>query len=146
MLSKKIGGASPKTNEPSMTSDNIILLKTSEEIMEKFFEHLIKIKMFHFQTSSYNYHKSSDQYFLTFMTNMDAFMEIIQQKERLKNTTININVTMIDPNNKISMTNELINLKETLLQIKYADYPGLRAIRDNIYASIEQFIYLLSFV
>lgn len=143
MLLKKTGGADRFKADMFKPNENPI---SSEKLIEKFFEHLIKIKMFHFQTKSYNYHKSSDQYFLTFMTNMDAFMEIIQQKTRLLNLEININVKMLNHDNKNDMVKELDDLKITLQQIKYADYIGLRAIRDNIYASIEQFIYLLSFV
>lgn len=114
--------------------------------LKDFFEHQIVIKMFHFNTQKYGWHKASDKYLEKFNANFDQLMEVDQG---MHNKFGKINITM----GEISMTEyPREDLKQNLdkmltvvlPKIKDAD-PTYGAIVDIMMADIYQFKYLLKF-
>lgn len=47
-----------------------------EQLIQFFFKHEIKMKMYHFQTKHYGAHKTSDVYLAQFLLDVDRFMEV----------------------------------------------------------------------
>ena len=111
-------------------------------IPAKFFDHMITMKMFHFQTKSYGRHKAVDGYFSKFMDNFDKFMEVYQGiNGKIKDTHIYSNVTMTNDEHYIDELNEFIQwLKRPDIA---CGEPGLTNIRDEMIADAQQLIYLL---
>jgi len=135
-------------NKKSFTShDEIKPISFRDELLGVFFEHQVKIKMFHFETTLYSGHKASDKYLKKFEKNFDKFMECLQGKTNKLNTNnININANMV------KSIDDLVNyLKETVqyftndkFNVEIRD-SALFNIRDEIVDDIYQFIYLLTF-
>lgn len=64
-------------------------MSTSSLILRKLFEHLIMIKMFHFQTSSGFRHLKVDDHMTVFLEKLDRFFEVWQGEfGKLKETEI----------------------------------------------------------
>jgi hypothetical protein len=115
----------------------------------KFFEHKIQIKMLHFQTRKYNYHKILDDYYNQFEEYFDKFMEVAQGNYncRLSLKEIKLNVSMINDNEK--SINELLTkfCQENLFNL-FSTLPNneaLTTIRDDIINLINKTKYLISF-
>ena len=110
-----------------------------------FFKHQITLKMFHFQTQSYGYHKTSDLYLETFMKNFDRFMEVAQGVFGRTNLT-NVNINIYTANDQ-SIEQELTQFVSVLrgLDTTLTGYPELLNLRDEIVAEANQFKYLLTF-
>lgn len=118
-----------------------------ESILCKFFEHQIQIKMLHFQTKKYGFHKTLDEYLSKFNSLFDKFMEVCQGviEGRLNNTNININVSMVTDENIIYYIDSFIKVVLIDMIENFTDNKGLISIRDEMIAEAEQLKYLLSF-
>jgi hypothetical protein len=117
-----------------------------ELLLEKFYEHIIQIKLLHFQTETFGSHKALDTYLIKFDVNFDRFMEVAQSDHKVKNKTMDINIKMTsdkDVSKVLSKFNEDI-LKNAMEEL-YSDNPDLLAIRDEMLADSEQLKYLLRF-
>lgn len=112
-----------------------------DEIIYKFFEHFIHIKMFHFQTKKFADHKSSDKYLESFLNNFDKFAEVAQHSKKLENNNLNFNCKMI---NKCHLCVDVLDEFKFFLQ-NLSLSNGLSAIRDEMLNDIDQFKYLLQF-
>lgn len=120
-------------------------LEIFENILVIFFRHQIKIKMFHFQTTSYASHKASDSYLAEFEGKLDRFMEVAQGvvgKFQTKN--INFNINTLNDETIIGELDGLINTLR-LFDNLIKQYTELLNIRDEMVADAQQFKYLLSF-
>jgi len=130
-----------------------------QKITNFLFQHLIAIKMFHFQTTKYNYHKASDEYLGKYWENMDRLMEVTLGnigKENISNDkkgeTENVtNTQKLDifsletslPNDEsiiIVVKNYIQNLRKLLPLHSHSE---LANIVDDMVADAIQFIYLL---
>ena len=117
--------------------------KELEQILHRFFEHQILLKMFHFQTKSYGGHKAADVYMATFLINFDKFMEVAQGlvgRITLKN--IDLKLKTLDDN---TITRELTYFSDFLLTLPIKSRSELGNIRDDMAGQAEQLIYLLTF-
>lgn len=117
--------------------------QTKENIVQILFSHKIMIKMLHFQTKKYSYHKILDVYLTGFDLNFDKYMEVIQgiESSRLQNSTMNINVEMATDINIIEKLNEFIDfLKKLNIQNE-----GLNDVRNGMVKEAENLKYLLTF-
>lgn len=117
-----------------------------EYLLEKFYEHIIQIKLLHFQTDRFGSHKALDAYLIKFDTNFDRFMEVAQADHKVKNKKMNLNITMMtdnDVSNVLSKFNK--EILQNMMEELYSDYPDLLAIRDEMLADSDQLKYLLKF-
>ena len=129
------------------------------QITNFLFQHLIAIKMFHFQTTKYNFHKASDKYLEKYWANMDRLMEVIlgnvEKNHVVNDKMVNIeavkSATKMDefrletqlPNDEtivIVVNNYIKNLR---LLLPLHSHSELANIVDDMVADAIQFIYLL---
>jgi len=114
------------------------------EIVHNFFEYIIILKMYHFQTKLYNTHKISDTYLGTVLEQFDKFMEILQglNNKQLTTPKIELSITMANDNDIHGIANEFIIYMKGL---KGRFDNSLDAIIDEIMYEAEKFKYLLLF-
>lgn len=113
-------------------------------ILQRFFEHQLLLKLYHFQTKHYGAHKASDAYLAKFVANLDRFFEVAQGlygTVQAKQLPLRLN----------ALTDATVDAH---LQ-QFARYLGaldvaksnadLAAIRDEMLADVNQLRYLLLF-
>ena len=126
-----------------------------EEIVQKFLVLLNTVKLFHWKTTSFAAHKASDELYSSLNGNIDRFVEVLLGKlngERVQLTSVH-DIPLLDfPNNNFSfIKNEMQKYKKYLIDLdnnsflKKMSNADLYTIRDEILASINQFLYLLTF-
>ena len=115
-----------------------------EQLLEHFFKHYIRIKMYHFQTNNFGAHKATDDYLIKFLANFDRFMEVAQQNNRVRQNQIRLDVDLMtdqDYSFHLDTFSELLRALEEPL--RYDN--DLSNIRDEMLADVNQLKYLLSF-
>lgn len=116
-----------------------------EKMLNIFFEHQIKIKMFHFQTKTYGGHLASDKYLEKYIENFDKLFEVIQGvmgKFNFKKIVIDCEI----PNDDY-IINELEKFSKIFREFDkyFIKYTEIQNIRDEMLGDIDQFKYLLTF-
>lgn len=114
-----------------------------ERVLLGFFDHMIMMKMFHFQTEKYASHKESDLYLAKFLLNLDQFMEVAQG---ITGTVETPRITMdIDMTSDATITKELSSFVRMVNEARFKRHPELWAIIDAMVADANQLKYLLTF-
>ena len=122
-------------------------MSISHSFVGRLFEFHNNVKLFHFQTKSYAAHKVSDELFAQWSELYDRFLEVLQGKLGKRISTIHNCHTRVHTFTTVDMK------KYTRLFIKYLKryhkrymrYTELTNILDEMIASLERFLYLLSF-
>jgi hypothetical protein len=155
-ISRKSRRKSRKTI--SANSNNNIHSDPKEQLIVKFLVMTNMIKLFHWKTHNYAAHKASDELFSAFNGHMDKFVEVLLGKmngKRINLTRVNSIPLIdfpIDSSFNENMVNEITSFKSYLVdleKIELLDTPDMTnvdlwTIRDEILASLNQFLYLLS--
>jgi hypothetical protein len=112
--------------------------------VEEFLSHFVRIKMFHFQTTSAFAHTKVDAYTAKFLANLDAFFEVYQGEfGRLTEKKLHIKV---DVSTDSTFATHLQDFIDFLVGLDADDLPlTLAPTRDQMAADAKQLIYLLSF-
>ena len=112
-----------------------------------FFEMLLMVKLYHWNTFSYATHKATDEFYSSLNDNMDKFMEVLLGKTETRidlKTTKNINLFCVGDNefkNKITeFKNYMHELSNENMGLKMGE--DLLNIRDEIIADLNQTKYL----
>jgi hypothetical protein len=122
-----------------------------KEITIVFFEMLLLIKLFHWNTHSYSTHKATDQSYSSLNENMDKFMEVLlgksQRRIHLEKDT-HIRCENLHSTDELKMRIDqfkryLVNLDNRLASTGMSN-TDLLNIRDEILGDMNQFLYLLS--
>ena len=121
-------------------------------VIPKFLEMINTIKIYHWKTSSYATHKATDQLFADLNTKTDEFVEVLLGKSELNRDKI-----LIFPSMKIQSFSTNADCRKKIDGYKafLLDLPtnsnfntmanvDLLAIRDEILALLNQFLYLLT--
>ena len=120
-----------------------LTLSKLEGLLEAFFEHLIIVKMYHFQTKRWGAHKASDAYLSKFLTNMDQFMEVAQGiTGNVNQSKIEVSAKMVDDS---TVTKNLYTFIKLVNSARFNGHPELHAIIDIMVADACQLKYLLTF-
>ncbi len=108
------------------------------------------VKLYHWKTTSFSTHKATDELYGTLNEKIDDFVEVMLGKREMGGRKL-INVSMLKLtiySNNEAFTKEvekykefLLNLNETLGMDLNTD---LLAIRDEILAAFNKFLYLLT--
>jgi len=124
----------------------------SQAIVPTFLHMLNTVKLYHWKTTSFSTHKATDELYATLNEKIDEFVEVMLGKREMGGRAKLLNVHLIKltmySNNEAfkkqveSYKDFLIGLNATLGMDINAD---LLAIRDEILAAFNQFLYLLSF-
>ena len=133
-------------------SNSSLLTAFQKEITLVFLEILLMIKLFHWKTTSYSTHKSTDELYSKLNSNIDEFIEVLLGKTGFRTDLIsNKTIKLIDLTSIDSLKREieifkkyLINLNNNAAMKKMAN-TDLFNIRDTILGDLNQFLYLLSF-
>jgi len=112
------------------------------ELLVLFFNHQIKIKMFHFHTTKYGHHKASDDYLEKFNTNFDRFMEVYFGLHPEQRNVNNLVFSNISTPNDAGIITYLSGFEQVLSQ-GINVHSKLKVIIDEMVADINQFKYLL---
>lgn len=137
------------------SSKHIKFGKFKAEIVKIFFEILLMIKLYHWNTYIYSSHKASDELYQNINENMDKFIEILLGKTtdlgRIKLTNEKMKLTILNLNdNKLKekinqFKSYLLDLDENInLKILNMNNDDLFNIRDELLGNLNQFLYLLS--
>jgi len=140
------------------------------DITHIFFEILLMVKLYHWNTYIYATHKATDELYERLNKNIDRFMEVLlgktanigaispsmassTEKMRIKmGTGSNSTITLFDLDNKNKLIYKLsqfksflvgLNINSGLRSIQMQNY-DLFTIRDEILADLNQFLYLLT--
>ena len=121
-------------------------------VIPKFLEMINTIKIYHWKTTSYSTHKATDELFESLNTKTDDFVEAMLGKSQ-----INRNSVLMFPSVKIEMFSSNAECRKLVEGYKkfLIDLPknknfntmsnvDLLAIRDEIVAVLNQFLYLLT--
>ena len=116
-----------------------------EQLMQFFFKHEIKMKMYHFQTKHYGAHKASDTYLGQFLLDVDRFMEVAQGAfGKIETKKMKLEVVMESDESMDRHLEKYVKfLKDLGKNLK--DHPELLNIRDEMVSNAEQLRYLLTF-
>ena len=139
---KWAGGARTRMSMPSAMPNAIV---------PTFLHMLNTVKLYHWRTTSFSTHKATDELYGSLNEKIDEFVEVMLGKGEMGGRTKLLNVSLI----KLSMysNNEafkkqiesykgfLLDMNESLGLTVNTD---LLAIRDEILASFNKFLYLLS--
>jgi len=142
---KRYGGATRKRRSSSNLSS------FQKEITVVFFEMLLTVKLFHWNTHSHSVHKATDELYGELNSHMDDFIEILLGKSG----------TRIDfGNQKTIQLNNLKSLDQLIKKVNdfksylvgLSHHKGLSSmtntdllnIRDEILGDMNKFLYLLS--
>ncbi len=123
----------------------MLSLEELNALLQRFFNHQLKIKMLHFQTKYYGAHKALDKYHGKFLLNLDRFMEAAQGIVGTVNLSdLKYNIILL---NDDTVARELTIFAEVLdsLTGPIEDNSDLLAIRDEMLADVNQLQYLLRF-
>lgn len=115
-----------------------------EELLEQFFKHYIRIKMYHFQTGNYGAHKATDKYLVTFLDNFDRFMEVAQKHYKVSQRQIKLDTDLMNDQNYSEHLETFSGLLRAIKKPLEND-PDLSNIADEMLANVNQLKYLLTF-
>lgn len=118
-----------------------------KQLILKFFEMLICIKLFHWKTYNYGAHKATDEIYEKMNLHMDRFIEVLIGKNEKRTQMENVKSIKI---HEINNNNEMKIHVETFIQyLMLMDNKELGQdiynIRDEVVTDLNQFMYLLTF-
>jgi len=132
-------------------------LPLKANIVRSFLEMLNAIKLYHWKTESYSQHQATDELHEKLSELVDQFVEVLLGKEqpyaksshKSRITMVEKHMKMMDSVNQGDFIEKIHHYRTTLIDMnkilnKKTD-SDLLNIRDEMLASINQFLYLLSF-
>jgi DNA-binding ferritin-like protein len=132
-------------------SSGTSLVKFQEEITIKFLELLMMIKLYHWKTFSYSTHKSTDDLYDSLNENIDTFMEVLFGKTLKRSNLVNKKtIQLIDLTSPEQLKQKIMYYKSYLVglddnkSMRTMSNSDLYNIRDEILASLNKFMYLLT--
>ena len=128
-----------------------------QQIISCFMHMLNTIKLYHWKTTSYSTHKATDQLHTDLSSKIDEFVEVMLGKPEMyynRNFILNIqNIKLQKYNNNSDFKKEIEYYKKFMLDLSQKKEfnnnnnnfnTDLLAIRDEILALLNQFLYLLT--
>lgn len=143
---------SAAASQPRMASADAL----KRRLVECFFEILLMVKLYHWNTYSYATHKATDDLYDKLGGNIDRFMEVLLGKTaaagmdpmggRIKGLGA---IRMVNIDDKKEITAKVGQFEGFLAGLEgelgmFAEKADLLTIRDEIVADLNQFLYLLT--
>jgi hypothetical protein len=123
--------------------------KQKARIVVLFLEMMDTVKLYHWKTKSYSEHEASDMLHENLEGSTDKFIEVLQGKCSQRINLVNNRIKLIDIQDSDSLKEKIFEYRSFLIDLDIFLHPkkdsDLMSIRDDILASINQFLYLLSF-
>jgi hypothetical protein len=125
---------------------NKTIKNKNKNIVLIFLELLNMIKLFHWQTSQYSVHKSTDQLYEELSNNIDKYVEFMLGKNISRPNIQQKSIPLYSCLNLPSFLKQIDKYKKYFVHLKYTpEHSDLSNIRDEILGNLNQFTYLLSF-
>jgi hypothetical protein len=128
------------------------LQKFEQEVIVKFLEVLMAIKLYHWKTHSYATHKATDELNDKLHENVDSFVEVLLGKRGDRvNLTNKKSISLRDYRYPEEFKRELEKFKSYLVgldncaALKSMSNSDLFNILDEMLSNVNQFLYLLTF-
>ena len=145
--SKRASGGSRKRSSGSSAIAGLARL-----VIPEFLEMINTIKIYHWKTSSYATHKATDQLFADLNTKTDEFVEVLLGKSEInRDKILNFPSAKIQSfANNVDCRKQIDGYKRFLIELpanknfNAMANVDLLAIRDEILALLNQFLYLLT--
>jgi DNA-binding ferritin-like protein len=137
------GGQSTVTSKRKSAATPITIVST-------FLHMLNTVKLYHWNTTSYATHKATDQLYESLNSKLDEFVEVMLGKDELGGRAALLNVTTLNLDVNSDIKTQVESYKAYLLamsndtKLSALINTDLLAIRDEILALFNQFLYLLS--
>jgi DNA-binding ferritin-like protein len=148
----KANGNTRKNINTNKSSSSILLKNFQREIVIKFLEIVLMIKLYHWKTYSYATHKATDELYGKLNGHMDRFIEILLGKTDKRTNLMNVkSIKLMDLDSAEQLKLKIDNFKSYLVNLnnnKAMNLMGnmdLLTVRDEILGDLNQFLYLLTF-
>jgi hypothetical protein len=118
----------------------------AQTIVPTFLHMLNTVKLYHWKTTSFSTHKATDELYGSLNEQLDKFVEVMLGKREMGGRKL-LHVSMVKLgvySNNEAFKKQIENYKQFLLDLDAAFGPDLLAIRDEILAEFNKFLYLLS--
>lgn len=123
-----------------------------KEIVVKFLETLIMLKLYHWKTYTYSAHVAIDGLYSSLNDNMDKFIEVLLGKSGERTNLMNKkSIALMDMNSLENFKSKLYSFKSYLISLnqnktmKLMFNSDLLNIRDEILGDVNKLLYLLTF-
>lgn len=116
-------------------------------LVPTFLHMLNTVKLYHWKTTSFSTHKATDELYGRLNEKIDEFVEVMLGKRELGGRTKLLNVSLIKLSvysNNDAFKKQIEMYKDFLLAFNESLGVDLLAIRDEILAAFNQFLYLLT--
>jgi DNA-binding ferritin-like protein len=118
---------------------------TPSNIILTFLEILTIIKLFHWKTTQYSVHKSTDELYSSIQELMDTFVEQLMGTLDSRINMTSHSIPISDCNTLESFKKHIIRFKNYLEHLKLPHtYYDLYTVRDELLGKVNKFIYLYS--
>jgi len=138
-----MGGARASRADPSAADKRGIM---PAAIVPTFIHMLNTVKLYHWKTTSFSTHKATDELYGSLNEQLDKFVEVMLGKREMGGRKLlNLSIVKLGMySNNEAFKKQIENYKQFLLNLDDSFGPDLLAIRDEILAEFNKFLYLLS--
>ena len=138
-----------KNSRKTVRRKPIINNEKKSHIVKIFIEMLHTIKLYHWKTRSYAQHKATDELYEELNKKIDEFVEVLLGKDQTRIKMIEKRIDLLDANNTREIKERIFEYREFLTDMNIwfdnSRDSDLLSIRDDILASLNQFLYLITF-
>jgi len=123
-----------------------VVTSKAQAIVPTFIHMLNTVKLYHWKTTSFSTHKATDELYGSLNDQLDKFVEVMLGKREMGGRKL-LNLSMVKLgmySNNEAFKKQIENYKQFLLDLDDSFGPDLLAIRDEILAEFNKFLYLLS--
>lgn len=146
---KSCKGGARRTRKNSIRTSPHYTNKSKSHLVRVFLEILNMVKLYHWKTHSYAQHKATDELHSRMNENVDKFVEVLLGKDTRRIKMLEKKIDLIDPTNVGDFKARIHEYRDFLIDMNlYFDVKvdtDLLAIRDELLADINQFLYLMTF-
>jgi hypothetical protein len=135
-----------KTGDAKVKAAGAKASSKAQSIVPTFLHMLNTVKLYHWKTTSFSTHKATDELYGSLNEQLDKFVEVMLGKREMGGRKL-LHVSMVKLgvySNNEAFKKQIENYKQFLLDLDVSFGPDLLAIRDEILAEFNKFLYLLS--
>jgi len=138
-----------KSKKTKQTRNISMTNQKKSHIVKIFMEMLHTIKLYHWKTRSFAQHNATDELYKELNENIDKFVEVLLGKDQTRIKMMEKRIDLLDANNTREIKERIFEYREFLTDMNIwfdnSRDSDLLSIRDDILASLNQFLYLLTF-
>ena len=149
-IKSRLNTRNRRTKRNKMVGANLHYTNASKShLVGVFLEMLNMVKLYHWKTQSYAQHKATDELYASLNQNVDRFIEVLLGKDTKRIKMMEKKIDLIDPANVTEFKTRIYEYREFLtdMNLHFSEKTDmdLLAIRDDLLADINQFLYLMTF-